>query len=66
MQFFDDDSRLFEWRMGVVLTLIVLYMCSYITIRAYNTPTCESEGCYYEVVDIPQSGIWKIYSPIMA
>ena len=66
MRFFDEDNRQFEWTMGIVLTLIVLYLGSYMIVRARNTFPCEADGCYHEVVDIPHAGVWRIYSPLMA
>ena len=66
MRFFDEDNNRFEWTIGVVLTIVVLYLGSYIFVRARNTSPCEAEGCYYEVVDIPRKGIWNIYAPLMA
>ena len=66
MRFFDEDNRRFEWTFGVILTIVVLYLGSYIIVRTRNTSPCEADGCYYEVVDIPQKGLWSIYTPLMA
>ena len=66
MRFFDEDNKRFEWTISVVLTLVILYLGSYIIVRTRNTSPCEAEGCYYEVVDIPQNGYWRIYAPLMA
>lgn len=66
MRFFDEDNRQFEWTIGVLLLAIVLYLGSYVVIRARNTSPCEEDGCSYERVDIPQNGLWTIYTPLMA
>ena len=66
MRFFDEDNKRFEWTMGIVLAFVVLYLGSYLVIRAKYTFPCEEDGCYYEVVDIEQIGFWKIYAPLMA
>ncbi len=66
MRFFDEDNKRFEWTLGVVSMFIVLYLSSYVIARTQNTSPCEEDGCYYEVVDIPQAGFWKIYGPLMA
>jgi hypothetical protein len=66
MRFFDEDNHQFEWTIGVVLTMIVLYLGSYLIVRVRNTSSCEADGCYNEVVDIPQKGFWTLYAPVMA
>ena len=66
MRFFDEDNHQFEWTTGVIFTMIVLYLGSYMIVRVRNTSPCEADGCYYEVVDIPQKGLWSIYTPLVA
>lgn len=66
MRFFDEDNKRFEWTIGILTMFVVLYLSSYILARTQNTSPCEEDGCYYENVDIPQTGFWKIYAPLMA
>ena len=66
MRFFDEDNNRFEWTIGVVVTIVVLYLGSYLIIRTRNTSPCESEGCYYQIVDISQKGIWNVFAPLTA
>lgn len=66
MRFFDEDNKQFEWTVGIASLLVVLYLSSYLIVRTQNTSSCEEEGCYYEVVNIPQVGLWKVYAPLMA
>ena len=66
MHFFDESNKRFEWTIGVVFMIAFLYGWSYAIFRVRNTSPCEADGCYYQVVDIPQNGFWKLYAPIMA
>lgn len=65
MRFFDEDNRQFEWTVGVILMTLVLYLGSYVVLRAQHTSPCEEDGCWYERVDMPQNGLWIIYRPLM-
>lgn len=66
MRFFDEDNKQFEWTLGIASLLVVLYLSSYLIVRSQNTLPCEEDGCNYEVVNIPRTGLWTIYTPMMA
>ena len=65
MRFFDEENKRFEWTLGLLLIFLLLYLGSYAVIRANYTFPCEEDGCYYEAVDMEQTGFWKIYAPLM-
>ncbi len=51
--------------MSVLLIVTVLYVASFYIVRSQNIHPCESDGCYWEVVNFPEEPYRTIYYPLI-
>jgi hypothetical protein len=64
MRFFDRDNLQFEWTVGALAILLLLYVWTYVLVRSINTFACEYDGCSTEIMVLQKDSIVEIYRPL--